>query len=193
MIKVALTGNIASGKSTVQKILEDKGYKVLDTDKTGHILLDTMPEIKEAFNDYDILNSVGLIDRDKLGKIVFSTPALKQKLESIIHPAIKDNILQFFDQNKSENAVFVSIPLLFESDMRDIFDKAVLIYTDDFTRKERLILRNNYTPEYAELRMKAQIPQDEKKLLCDDIIFNNGTLSDLENSVEEFLHRVFMR
>ncbi len=193
MIKVALTGNIASGKSTVQKILEDKGYKVLDTDKTGHILLDTMPEIKEAFKDYDILNSEGLIDRDKLGKIVFSTPALKQKLESIIHPAIKDNILQFFDQNKSENAVFVSIPLLFESDMRDIFDKAVLIYTDDFTRKERLILRNNYTPEYAELRMKAQIPQDEKKLLCDDIIFNNGTLSDLENSVEEFLHRVFMR
>lgn len=193
MIKVALTGNIASGKSTVQKILEDKGYKVLDTDKTGHILLDTMPEIKEAFKDYDILNSEGLIDRDKLGKIVFSTPALKQKLESIIHPAIKDNILQFFDQNKSENAVFVGIPLLFESDMRDIFDKAVLIYTDDFTRKERLILRNNYTPEYAELRMKAQIPQDEKKLLCDDIIFNNGTLSDLENSVEEFLHRVFMR
>ena len=193
MIKVALTGNIASGKSTVQKILEDKGYKVLDTDKTGHILLDTMPEIKEAFNDYDILNSEGLIDRDKLGKIVFSTPALKQKLESIIHPAIKDNILQFFEQNKSENAVFVGIPLLFESDMRDIFDKAVLIYTDDFTRKERLILRNNYTPEYAELRMKAQIPQDEKKLLCDDIIFNNGTLSDLENSVEEFLHRVFMR
>ena len=193
MIKVALTGNIASGKSTVQKILEDKGYKVLDTDKTGHILLDTMPEIKEAFKDYDILNSEGLIDRDKLGKIVFSTPALKQKLESIIHPAIKDNILQFFEQNKSENAVFVGIPLLFESDMRDIFDKAVLIYTDDFTRKERLILRNNYTPEYAELRMKAQIPQDEKKLLCDDIIFNNGTLSDLENSVEEFLHRVFMR
>lgn len=193
MIKVALTGNIASGKSTVQKILEDKGYKVLDTDKTGHILLDTMPEIKEAFNDYDILNSEGLIDRDKLGKIVFSTPALKQKLESIIHPAIKDNILQFFEQNKSENAVFVGIPLLFESDMRDIFDKAVLIYTDDFTRKERLILRNNYTPEYAELRMKAQIPQDEKKLLCDDIIFNNGTLSDLENSVEEFLHRIFMR
>ena len=193
MIKVALTGNIASGKSTVQKILEDKGYKVLDTDKTGHILLDTMPEIKEAFKDYDILNSEGLIDRDKLGKIVFSTPTLKQKLENIIHPAIKDNILQFFEQNKSENAVFVGIPLLFESDMRDIFDKAVLIYTDDFTRKERLILRNNYTPEYAELRMKAQIPQDEKKLLCDDIIFNNGTLSDLENSVEEFLHRVFMR
>lgn len=193
MIKVALTGNIASGKSTVQKILEDKGYKVLDTDKTGHMLLDTMPEIKEAFNDYDILNSEGLIDRDKLGKIVFSTPTLKQKLENIIHPAIKDNILRFFEQNKSEDAVFVGIPLLFESDMRDIFDKAVLIYTDDFTRKERLILRNNYTPEYAELRMKAQIPQDEKKLLCDDIIFNNGTLSDLENSVEEFLHRVFMR
>ena len=192
MIKVALTGNIASGKSTVQEILENKGYKVLDTDKTGHMLLDTMPEIKNAFKDYDILNQEGSIDREKLGKIVFSSPMLKQKLESIIHPAIKDKILEFFEQNKSERAVFIGIPLLFESNMRDIFDKAVLIYTDDFTRKERLILRNNYTPEYAELRMKAQMPQDEKKLLCDDIIFNNGTLSELENSVDECLSRIFM-
>ena len=192
MIKVALTGNIASGKSTVQEILENKGYKVLDTDKTGHMLLDTMPEIKNAFKDYDILNQEGSIDREKLGKIVFSSPMLKQKLESIIHPAIKDKILEFFEQNKSERAVFIGIPLLFESNMRDIFDKAVLIYTDDFTRKERLILRNNYTPEYAELRMKAQMPQDEKKLLCDDIIFNNGTLSELENSVDECLSHIFM-
>ena len=193
MIKIALTGNIASGKSTVQGILEKKGYKVFDTDDAAHILLDTMPEIKEVFKGYDILNSDGLVNRGQLGRIVFSAPELKKKLENIMHPAIKNKILEFFEQNKSERAVFVGIPLLFESDMRDIFDKAVLIYTDDFTRKERLILRNNYTPEYAELRMKAQIPQDEKKLLCDDIIFNNGTLSDLENSVEEFLHRVFMR
>ena len=192
MIKIALTGNIASGKSTVQGILEKKGYKVFDTDDAAHILLDTMPEIKEVFKGYDILNSDGLINRGQLGRIVFSAPELKKKLENIMHPAIKNKILEFFEQNKSERAVFVGIPLLFESDMRDIFDKAVLIYTDDFTRKERLILRNNYSPEYAAARMEAQMPQDEKKLLCDDIIFNNGTLSDLEKSVDECLDRIFM-
>ena len=192
MIKIALTGNIASGKSTVQDLLEKKGYKVFDTDDAAHILLDTMPEIKEVFKSYDIFNSDGLINRGKLGTIVFSAPELKKKLENIMHPAIKNKILEFFEQNKSERAVFVGIPLLFESDMRDIFDKAVLIYTDDFTRKERLILRNNYSPEYAAARMEAQMPQDEKKLLCDDIIFNNGTLSDLEKSVDECLDRIFM-
>lgn len=192
MIKIALTGNIASGKSTVQGILEKKGYKVFDTDDAAHILLDTMPEIKEVFKGYDILNSDGLVNRGQLGRIVFSAPELKKKLENIMHPAIKNKILEFFEQNKSERAVFVGIPLLFESDMRDIFDKAVLIYTDDFTRKERLILRNNYSPEYAAARMEAQMPQDEKKLLCDDIIFNNGSLSDLEKSVDECLERIFM-
>ena len=192
MIKIALTGNIASGKSTVQGILEKKGYKVFDTDDAAHILLDTIPEIREVFKCNDIFNSDGLINRGKLGRIVFSAPELKQKLENIMHPAIKNKILEFFEQNKSERAVFVGIPLLFESDMRDIFDKAVLIYTDDFTRKERLILRNNYSPEYAAARMEAQMPQDEKKLLCDDIIFNNGSLSDLEKSVDECLERIFM-
>ena len=192
MIKIALTGNIASGKSTVQGILEKKGYKVFDTDDAAHILLDTMPEIKEVFKGYDILNSDGLVNRGQLGRIVFSAPELKKKLENIMHPAIKNKILEFFEQNKSERAVFVGIPLLFESDMRDIFDKAVLIYTDDFTRKERLILRNNYSPEYAAARMEAQMPKKKKKLLCDDIIFNNGTLSDLEKSVDECLDRIFM-
>ena len=71
--------------------------------------------------------------------------------------------------------------------MRDIFDKVLLIYTDDEIRKKRLLLRNNYTPEYAGIRMKSQIPQEEKKLLSDYIIYNNGTLSDLERSVEKFL------
>lgn len=187
MIKFALTGNIASGKSTVQNILEDLGYKVLDTDKVGHELLNNLPEIKEIFHEF-ITN--GSINREKLGKAVFDSPELKTKLEQIIHPAIKSKILEFFEQNKNETAVFVGIPLLFETNMRDIFDKAVLIYTDDVTRRKRLIKRNHYTPEYADIRMNSQMAQDDKKHLCDYVIYNNGTLSDLENSVNEFIRRI---
>ncbi len=187
MIKIAITGNIASGKSAVQNILEEKGFKVLDTDKTGHKLLNSINEIKTTFKSYDIFDETGEISRDKLGKLIFNNKDLKTKLETILHPAIRKEILKFFTKNKSETAVFVGIPLLFETGMRNIFDKALLIYTDDVTRKKRLIKRNSYTPEYADIRMKSQMSQDEKKLLCDYVIYNNGTISDLYKAVNDFL------
>lgn len=190
MLKIAITGNIASGKTTVQKILEQKGYKVLDTDIVGHKLLDELPEIKNEFSKYEIFNTDGKINRPELGKLVFSNPELKAKLEAIIHPAIKQEILKFFDYNAVEKVVFVGIPLLFETNMRDIFDKAVLIYTNDNIRKERLIKRNSYTAEYAQCRMDSQMPQDTKKALCEYIIDNNGNLDNLSKEVQSFLNNL---
>lgn len=187
MIKIALTGNIASGKSAVQNILEEKGYKVLDTDKAGHILLDELHEIKEAFKVYDIFSEDGSISREKLGRLVFYNPELKTKLENIIHPAIKDKILKFFKENSNENIVFAGIPLLFESGMQNLFDKSLLIYADDNLREKRLISRNHFSIEYAHKRMSAQMSQDEKKELCDYVIYNNGTIEDLNASVNKFL------
>lgn len=188
MLKIALTGNIASGKSSVQSILEQKGFKVLDTDKIAHELLDKLTEIKKAFKDYDIFQG-DKICREKLGKLVFSNTALKNTLESIMHPAIRVEIEKYFEQNKSETLVFVGIPLLFESDMFDMFDKALLIFTDDEIRLQRLLSRNQYSPEYAKKRMQAQISQEDKLPLCDYVIYNNGNFSDLENSVNEFLSK----
>lgn len=101
MIKVALTGNIASGKTTVQSILERYGYKVLDTDKTAHVLLDELDEIKEAFADFDIIEN-GKVSRSRLGQIVFDRPDLKKKLEDIIHPAVKKKILEFLKRIKAK-------------------------------------------------------------------------------------------
>lgn len=186
MLKIAITGNIASGKSAVQNILENRGYKVLDTDQIGHKLLDTMPAIKDAFKDVDVFEN-GVISRDKLGRLIFSNPEHKKTLEEIIHPAIKEEILKFFCQNKNETLVFVGIPLLFESDMRDIFDKALLIYTDDEVRLQRLLSRNHYSLGYAKQRLQSQMPQDDKINLCDFVIYNNGTISELETSVKDFL------
>ena len=190
MLKIAITGNIASGKTTVQKILEQKSYKVLDTDIVGHKLLDELPEIKNEFSKYEIFNTDGKINRPELGKLVFSNPELKAKLEEIIHPAIKSEILKFFDYNADEKVVFVGIPLLFETNMRDIFDKAVLIYTNDNIRKERLIKRNLYTAEYAQCRMDSQMSQDNKKALCEYIIDNNGNLDNLSKEVQSFLNNL---
>lgn len=190
MLKIAITGNIASGKTSVQRILEQKNYKVLDTDIVGHRLLDELPEIKTAFSKYDIFDKDGKINRTELGKLVFTNSNLKAKLEAIIHPAIKQEILKFFDYNADEKVVFVGIPLLFETNMRDIFDEAVLIYTNDKIRKKRLIERNLYTAEYAQCRMDSQMPQDDKKTLCEHIIDNSGSLDNLRSEVEKFLEDI---
>ena len=107
-----------------------------------------------------------------------------------MHPAIKEEIIKFFEQNKSETLVFVGIPLLFESNMSNLFDKSLLIYTNDTLREERLISRNHYSGDYAKLRMKSQMSQDKKLKLCDFVIYNNGTLSDLKSAVNEFLLKI---
>lgn len=190
MIKVALVGNIASGKSTVEEILQQSDYLVLDTDRVCHKLLENNSEIIEAFSSYDILDDNQNISREKLGKIVFSNPTLKTKLESILHPQIRKEIINFFDENKSQKIVFVAIPLLFEANMQDLFDKILFVYTNDEIRLERLIARNHYTKEYAQIRLNSQLSQDEKIKKSDYVIYNNSTKDELKEEVIKVLEQI---
>lgn len=189
MLKVAITGNIASGKSVVEKILREKSYKILDADNVAHDLLkneQVKNQIVLEFSGYDILEN-NEISRQKLGKIVFGDDNLRKKLESILHPLVKDEIKRFFHRNSGEKIAFASIPLLFEAKFEPLFDKTVLIYADDNIRLERLINRNNLPLEYAKSRMKIQMSQDKKISLADYVIYNNGTLEDLHKNVEKLL------
>jgi dephospho-CoA kinase len=188
MLKVAITGNIASGKSTVEDLLKDKGYKVLDTDDIAHLLL-RQEKIKKLiiskFAGLDILQNDEL-SRPKLGIIVFANEEHRKVLEEILHPLIRDEIKQWFkEQEKDEKIVFVSVPLLFEAKFENLFDKIVLIYADDEVRIKRLIQRNDLKEEMARNRLGLQMSQDKKKPLVGYILFNNGSLDDLACQVKD--------
>lgn len=182
MIKVAIVGNIASGKSTVEKLLAEKKYPVTDTDEICHKLLLCLDEIKEYFKDYDVIENEE-ISREKLGKLVFSNPELKLKLENFLYPYVKMEIARFFAQNIHSKYAFVSIPLLFEAKMEDLFDKILFVYCDDDIRLKRLIERNNYTEEYAKLRMNSQASQDEKIKKAEWVLYNNSTEQELKDNL----------
>lgn len=184
MLKIAVTGNIASGKSVFENLLKEKGYKVFDTDEIAHEVLETSEEVKEAFKTYDIITN-GKIDREKLAKVVFSDKNELNKLESLIHPLVKKEILEIFKNDC--DIVFISVPQLFEAKFEDLFDKIILITADRETRLERLIKRNNYTLEEAQKRINAQINEAEKIGKCDYILENNGTLDDLKKAAENII------
>lgn len=194
MIKVALTGNIASGKSQVEKILLSLGYKVADTDKINHFILasdlSAIKEIKESFEEDDILDENKNISREKLGQIVFSAGWKKVKLEEILHKKIFDKVNEFFEQNKDEQLVFVSVPLLFETKQEDNFDKIVFISADEDIRLKRLMERNNYSEQYAKIRIASQKKEAEKIKKSDYIIYNNSDFINLRKQVNNVLNQL---
>ena len=187
MKRIAICGNIASGKSKVQILLEKRGFKVLDTDDVSHRLLTVKNKLLyDAFKSYDVFKD-GEFSRYKTGQLIFSDENARLKIAEIMHPQIKDEILNFFEENKSERLLFVGIPLLFEAKMEDLFDKIIFIYADDNTRLERLIKRNGYSLEHAKARINSQMPQDTKIELSDLVIYNSGSLDELKKSLDKIL------
>lgn len=190
MIKFALCGNIASGKSTVQKLLENQGYRVLDTDKVAHELLTVNnSELFLEFKKFDVFEN-GEFSREKLGKLVFTNKEIKQKLENILHPQIREKIKEFFEQNQNEKYLFVGIPLLFEANMTDLFDKIIFIYADDDIRLKRLLYRNGYSVEYAKARLNSQMRQEKKTQKSDYVINNNGSIEELYKNLFKLLEQI---
>ena len=180
MIKIALTGNIASGKSVVESIIAEFGYEVVDLDKVSHKLLETTckEEVLKAFNT---------IERQELSKIVFNNKNELKKLENIIHPKLKEYVLNCFKENKEENAVFISGALIYEAGFSGLFDKIIFVDTNKDTRLIRLMKRNSISKQEALLRINAQ--NNDYKNKADFIIENNSDIASLKKEVFEVLKK----
>lgn len=192
MIKIGLTGNIAAGKSEVEKIFNKLGVKSICADSIVHELFrkDSVKNEVISLFGKDILQANN-IDRKKLGQIVFSEKEKKEALEKFIHPLVVKEINDFFEKNKTEKIVVADIPLLFESGLEYLVDKIILVYADDKIRLERIKIRNGFDEEHIKKIMDAQLSQEIKKEKSDFIIMNeNKTLEMLEIDIKEIIEKL---
>ena len=183
---IAITGSIACGRSTVTNYLLKKGYKVIDADKIAHDII-LYPEVKKYIKKEfsEEVFEKEEISRVKLGNIVFNNKEKLNKLNSILHPMIRKEILKKI--SKSENITFLDIPLLFEAKFDDLADFILVVYTDKLKQIDRLMKRNNITYVEAIKRIDKQYSSEYKKKLANFVIDNNGTRENTEKQVDNLL------
>lgn len=184
--KVAVTGGLASGKSSVCRVLRNLGAYVVSADEIVHRLLSPETTIGKKVIDLigkDIIKH-GTIDRGVIAERVFNQPSLLKSLEQILHPAVGATIKNEYEQaiKEGKSKLFVAeIPLLFESQNLNSlpYDKTIVVLSDDAVCKKRYEQSGHNAQDY-ERRMKQQMPTIEKAKLADYVIHNNGSEEELK-------------
>lgn len=187
---IALTGGIATGKSTVASLLALNGMRVIDADTISHKILDESYEwVKETFGE-EYLKNGNKVDRAKLGAYIFTTPEAKKVLEDFLHPKIKAEIQrQSAKQDSFKFPYLIDIPLFFENNNYDIKD-SVVVYAPSDIQLERFMKRNGFSKEESQRRIASQMPIDEKKKRATWVIDNSKDLKHLQSEVEEFVEKI---
>jgi len=199
MLNVGLTGGIATGKSTVVRMLVKKGARVIDHDALVHALQEpgrpVWTRIVETFGR-GILDDGGRIDRKKLGGLVFGSEDRRRALEGIVHPAVLEEAERERERIGREDGqaiVLSDIPLLLEVGMQGLFDLILLVYAPPEVQIARVMKRNHLTRDEAAARLAAQMPIDEKLERADVVIRNDGTMKELQTRVDEIWEELLAR
>lgn len=190
MTVYGLTGGIATGKSTVSRILADYGDVIIDADcisrelvKKGQPALD---DIVQIFGK-EYLHHDGTLNRQKLGQHIFHDEKEKEKLDHIMQPRLRQEISRQIHSMTSMQTVIVDMPLLFEFDMTDLVDKIIVVATDESIQCQRLMKRNQLSYRDAMARIHSQWPQDKKIKGADIVLYNNGTENELIEKIQQFI------
>ncbi len=185
-MKFAITGTIGSGKSTVSILFKRMNVPIFDCDGYAKLcLMDHHPcckQVKETFGN-DVLDSNGYLDRSKIASVIFSDEEKRKQLNAIMHPAIKEGMLNFFHKHEDLPIIGAEIPLLFECGWEDLFDEVIVVTCDDEVAIERLKEYREFSQSDAEARLKTQVNKDEQIQKADFVLYNNGSLKDLNKDV----------
>ena len=195
MLRVGLTGGIASGKSAVAALLRDRECQVLDADALAHELLepgqDSYNEVVREFGS-EILSPAGAVDRRKLGAIVFSDGEKRARLNQILHPRIHGVVVNWFealDRPGGPALAFEEAALILEAGAQRDLDCVIVCWCRPEQQLERLKERG-FSRHDAELRIAAQMPLDQKRKLADEVIDCSRSLEDTERQVILLLEKL---
>jgi dephospho-CoA kinase len=185
MVRVGLTGGIASGKSLVAAELAARGAIIIDADVLAREVVEpgtpALAAIVERFGRQVLTD--GQLDRSRLGEVVFADPLARRDLERIVHPAVRARAIEL--ERAAEGAVVVVhvIPLLVETGQQQNFDFVVTVDVDQETQIQRLMARNGFSRAEAQSRIAAQATREDRRAAADVVLDNAGTLAQLRDQI----------
>lgn len=189
---MGLTGGIASGKSTVGRLLTLRGAKLVDADAVAREVVmpgePALEAIASAFGQA-VLNPDGSLNRPALGGIVFQDDDALRKLESITHPAIRETMrerIRTYADRDPDALIVADVPLLYETKQEKLYEGIMVVYVPRETQLVRLMARNDLSREEAGRRIALQMDIEEKRRRADWVIDNSGSLEETERQVEQF-------
>lgn len=189
---IGLTGSIASGKSTVANMFAQMEIPIVDADLIAREVVEpgkpAYEQIVETFGR-EILETNKEIDRKKLGTLVFEDEHERKKLNDIVHPAIRQEMLRQRDDyiKEGKQCVVMDIPLLFESNLFHFVEKVLVVYVDEQTQLQRLMNRDQSSEKEARQRIDSQISLEEKAKQADAIIDNRGARDESLKQLKKIL------
>jgi dephospho-CoA kinase len=186
MVRVGLTGGIASGKSLVAAELAARGAIIIDADVLAREVVEpgtpALAAIIDRFGE-QVLSNAGL-DRPRLAEIVFADPLARRDLERIVHPAVRARAAELERAAGPAAIVVHVIPLLVETGQQGDFDLVVTVDVDHETQIQRLVVRNGFTRAEAESRIAAQASREDRRIAADVVLDNTGSLTQLRAQID---------
>jgi dephospho-CoA kinase len=197
VLLVGLTGGIGSGKSTVARMLEERGAVVFDADLLAREAVEPgtpgHAAVIERFGA-DVLAPGGALDREALASIVFADPSARRDLEQIVHPEVRRLFAEGSEAYRDTDRIVVfSAPLLVETGMHTAFEILVVVSATVVTQIERLMRQRGMSEAAIRARIDAQAPLEDKAAVADFLVDNGGTIAELENRVERLWHDLSAR
>lgn len=190
---IGLTGGIGTGKSTTSQIIRSFGVPVIDADVVSRSLLSPgspyISQVADLFGN-QVLDQSGNIDRKALANIIFASEEMRKKLEALLHPLVRFEMEKRIQDFKDQGEAFIvlDIPLLFEKGYwENKVDEIWLVDTTQELQIKRIRERESWSEKEILDRIHAQMPLEEKRLLANKIILNNGSFEELENQISDLI------